>query len=189
MLSGLAAKIAEDSLAWMLWHEPREGFVIEDAKGVILAASPSFSRMLGYSPGELVNRDWQSITVRSDVQPGLQVLEDLLAGKVASAQMTKEYRHKSGYPVRASTRVVKCPAGVSTQLGLPSGTVLVFVGVLTEAPLLRHELTMDQKAAIVHAAVGEVLVANWSRIAMVLAGLIGIVRIDDVMRALANLFK
>lgn len=186
-MRGVTNALEGSPLAWLLWQQSREGFVIEQRDGTILAASPAFAEMLGYTPSELRAKTWPELTLQHDVAPGLGTIEDLLEGRIRERTLSKLYKHKHGHPVMASTRVTVCPASVADALELPKDSVLVFAQSLTEEPQIRQEITEAQKMAFVKQAVGDIILSNWTKVVAGLLTFIGLVRVDDIAKIVVDL--
>ncbi|MFZ1700845.1 MAG: EAL domain-containing protein [Pyrinomonadaceae bacterium] len=75
------------------------GMAVVAPDGHWLQVNESLCTMLGYSEEELLSNQFQNITDPEDLGNDLEHLKSLLDSSVASYQLEKRYRHKSGHPV------------------------------------------------------------------------------------------
>jgi len=72
------------------------GILHTSLQGRILRCNECFARIVGYSPEELVDSDFQAITPPEDQDSGKVVAMRLLKGEVATANFEKRYVRKDG---------------------------------------------------------------------------------------------
>ncbi|MNK14807.1 putative diguanylate cyclase YegE [compost metagenome] len=75
------------------------GMAIVSLKGKWLRINNSISKILGYTSSELLKLTFQDITHPDDLDKDLDLLHDMLDGKIESYQMEKRYFHKNGHLV------------------------------------------------------------------------------------------
>lgn len=75
------------------------GMAIVSLKGKWLRINNSISKILGYTSSELLKLTFQDITHPDDLDKDLDLLHDMLEGKIESYQMEKRYFHKNGHLV------------------------------------------------------------------------------------------
>lgn len=75
------------------------GMAIVSLKGKWLRINNSISEILGYTSSELLKLTFQDITHPDDLNKDLDLLHDMLEGKIESYQMEKRYFHKNGHLV------------------------------------------------------------------------------------------
>lgn len=76
-----------------------QGMALVSPEGRWLLVNDSLCGIVGYTDKELYDIDFQTITVREDLQKDLDQVNALLAGKIDSYQMEKRYIHKDGHHV------------------------------------------------------------------------------------------
>jgi PAS domain S-box-containing protein len=81
------------------------GIALIGISGRWLKVNASMCRMLGYTPEELFATNFQSLTHPDDLANDLAQVEEVLAGKITSYQMSKRYFHRSGRVVPAMLSV------------------------------------------------------------------------------------
>ena len=72
------------------------GMCMTDLSGRFLHANSALSRMLGYSPEELVAGAWQQITHPDDLERSLEVAAQFRKGVDTTLEFEKRYLHKLG---------------------------------------------------------------------------------------------
>ncbi len=72
------------------------GMAISDHSGRFLVVNQAFCSTVGYDPGELLGRDFASITHPEDRRPNVQLLHDLGGGISRTAVFEKRYVRKDG---------------------------------------------------------------------------------------------
>ncbi len=83
--------------------------VVEAASGRFLSVNPAFARMLGYTPEELEQRSFQSVSDPEGLEKDLAVVRDVDGGAVDLADREKCYLHRDGHRVWARLRLVRLP--------------------------------------------------------------------------------
>ena len=72
------------------------GIVLKGLDGTMLASNAFFQAMLGYTPSEILGRDYLSITYPGDRLESRRQFRDLVAGKRPSYTLEKRYLRKDG---------------------------------------------------------------------------------------------
>ena len=75
------------------------GMALVDGSGKWLQVNPALCDFLGYTSNELLASNFQAVTHPDDLPTHLQVLQDLLSGKLKLYQTEKRYLHKLGHIV------------------------------------------------------------------------------------------
>lgn len=75
------------------------GMTLVSLEGRFLEVNSSLCRIVGYSPQELLETDFQSITYPEDLDADLQFVRRLVADEIDDYQMEKRYVHKDGHLV------------------------------------------------------------------------------------------
>ena len=83
-----------------------------------LKANRALTEILGYSEAELLETDFQAITMPDDLGITLVKVHELLSGKIASWQMEQRYIHKTGRTVWTSWSVSTANDAKSNQPNL-----------------------------------------------------------------------
>lgn len=73
------------------------GIALVGLDGRWLRVNTALCNMLGYSEGELLDLDFQSITYPSDLEADLGYVEEMLNGSRATYSMEKRYFHQQGH--------------------------------------------------------------------------------------------
>jgi PAS domain S-box-containing protein len=96
-----------------VFDNSRIGMIISDPRGRFVRVNPAFGQMLGHPPGDLVGRHFADVTHPEDAGPGLQVLDDCLAGRIDSFELEKRYRHADGHIVEVvvTSALLREPGG------------------------------------------------------------------------------
>lgn len=76
-----------------------------DLAGCFIDLNPTFLRMLGYSPRELIGQQWTKITHPDDLSLNLILYEELLAGQRDSYHLVKRFIRRDGCPLWVSAAV------------------------------------------------------------------------------------
>ncbi len=64
--------------------------------GKYVAVNQRHCDIVGYTQAEMLGKTFQDITYPADLQPDLDLMQDLLAGKIHSFTMEKRYLHRNG---------------------------------------------------------------------------------------------
>tara|TARA_Y100001001_G_scaffold45949_1_gene41123 strand:- start:10193 stop:12937 length:2745 start_codon:yes stop_codon:yes gene_type:complete len=75
------------------------GIALVSPKGEWLHVNKALCNIVGYSTGELLQTDFQSITHPDDLDLDLKYVNEVLSGQRESYEMEKRYFHKSGHIV------------------------------------------------------------------------------------------
>ncbi len=107
-----ALRSAEARFRTMFLDAPM-GIAMADLQGVFLETNPAFSRMLGYSSGELRGKHFADVTHADDVAANVAVSQELTAGRRESAQYEKRYVRKDGsaFWARVTVALLRTPEG------------------------------------------------------------------------------
>ncbi len=81
------------------------GIALVGLDGKFLRVNQALCQILGHSPEELVQLDFQQLTHPDDLGTDLKYLDQLVAGEITSYRMRKRYLHADGYPVWADLSV------------------------------------------------------------------------------------
>jgi len=94
------------------------GMALLSVDGRFLQVNQSLCRMFGYSPEELLHRSFQELTHPDDLEVGLDLLQDMLAGKRDHGWLEKRYIHREGREIWTllSTSLVRDPQGAPQYL-------------------------------------------------------------------------
>ncbi len=103
--------------------ESQEGFLVTDAKGVILRGNQAFASMTGYTPDEVTGRPARFLLSGSDNAVSRTTMEECI-GNTGAWEGEIDIDHKNGeaFPIRLAIAAVKGP----------DGTVTNYVGALTD---------------------------------------------------------
>ncbi len=75
------------------------GMALLDPNGRWLKVNEALSSFLGYSEEELLELDFQTITHPDDLEADLELVQQLVDGKISTYQLEKRYIHKDGQSV------------------------------------------------------------------------------------------
>lgn len=81
-----------------LFENPVVGLSITSTEGK-LRINETFSKILGYSVGELIDSNWRDITHKDDIEPNENYVKAILKGEYDSKRWEKRYIHKDGHIV------------------------------------------------------------------------------------------
>jgi PAS domain S-box-containing protein len=86
--------------------------------GCFLQVNPSICKMFGYPAEELVTKTFQELTYHDDLQVGVELFRDILAGRRDYGWLEKRYVRKDGKVIWTllSTSVVRDPQGAPLYL-------------------------------------------------------------------------
>ena len=83
--------------------------IVDSASGRILSANQRLGHILGYAPGDLVGRSYQSLTHPDQVAEDLASVRELASGAVPEIVKENRFVHRSGAQVWARLRMVLLP--------------------------------------------------------------------------------
>lgn len=89
-----------------IWNNLELGICLVGEDNKFLKVNPLMCRMLGYTETELLELEWQAVTVPSDVKDDIREVRNVLAGVRTSYSMLKFYQPKIGPPFPARLTVV-----------------------------------------------------------------------------------
>lgn len=75
------------------------GIALVSLEGKWIKVNKALSDIVGYSPRELMQKTFQDITHKEDLDSDLENVQKLLQGEIETYQMEKRYVHKMGYNV------------------------------------------------------------------------------------------
>lgn len=110
----LAQQLQESELRFKgAFENSSIGMAVVSLEGEWLQVNEALSKVLGYTPNELLKKTFQEITYKDDLDKDLTNVESLLAGKRDSYRMEKRYIHKDGSIVWAllSVSIVRDKTG------------------------------------------------------------------------------
>jgi PAS domain S-box-containing protein len=89
------------------------GMALVGIDGCFLQVNPSACDMFGYTAEELITKAFQELTYPDDLQVGIELFQDLLAGRRDYGWLEKRYVRKDGKVIwtRLSTSAVRDPQG------------------------------------------------------------------------------
>lgn len=97
-------RVSEERFASAFEHAAI-GMALVSPEGRWLKVNRAICDILGYPEHELLEKTFQDITVPEDLEADLLFVHRMLRGEIASYQMEKRYRHKSGRIVWATLSV------------------------------------------------------------------------------------
>ena len=92
--------------AWMDAEHPMAAVRLDNK---FLHCNHAFERLIGYSSSEIRGRAWMEFTKQSHVGGDLASVEDVIAGRVDSYWLEKDYIHKRGHTVAIVLMVRRFP--------------------------------------------------------------------------------
>ncbi|MCF8033422.1 MAG: PAS domain S-box protein [Desulfarculaceae bacterium] len=103
-----ALKVSEEKFRLNFDHSSI-GMIMTGIDGTLLNVNDHFCQMLGYTYEELTGLNFNNITHPDDRETSSKTVEQLLSGKVISAQFEKRYLHKNGETIwcSISTKLLK----------------------------------------------------------------------------------
>lgn len=103
---------AEDRFRCLFDHAPI-GMALVSAEGRFLKVNRALCRLIGYPETSLLRSCFQDLTHPDDLDSDVRLAAELLAGRRATYQMDKRYRHASGQAIwaRLSVSLVRDTAG------------------------------------------------------------------------------
>jgi len=122
------------------------GIVRSDLRGTIAEANPSFSRMLGYAPSELVGVNAALLTHPADIEREREMVREAVAGARDLWRMRKRYIHKSGKVIWGSLSICVARDCSGASAGLIALVEDITDSVLAEEGLKRRDGIMQAVA-------------------------------------------
>lgn len=103
---------AEDRFRCLFDHAPI-GMALVSAEGRFLKVNRALCRLIGYPETSLLRTCFQDLTHPDDLDSDVRLAAELLAGRRASYQMDKRYRHAAGHVIwaRLSVSLVRDTVG------------------------------------------------------------------------------
>jgi len=147
MLEAQASVSLSENKFKNLFENAAIGIAIVKPNGSWLEVNEELCRIVGYSKTDLLTLTFQDITLPEDLNTDLNLLDQLVAGKLSRYQLEKRYVKKSGEPVWVELTVTK-------QLS-PTGELDYFVAIVkdiqsakeTEAALSLLRKTLEDKVS------------------------------------------
>lgn len=93
--------LADERLFRAAFDEAPIGMTMVDLDGTYLQVNAAFAALIGCTPGELIGRRYQAVTLEEDVAAGQRLRADLLAGRIASYRVETRYVRVDGTTVPA----------------------------------------------------------------------------------------
>ncbi len=93
-------------------------------EGAFIRANERICHILGYDRGELLKMDFQALTHPDDLNVDLDLLHQVIDGKIPRYTMEKRYIRKNGYPIWCNLTV--------SLLRNPDGTPRYFISVVED---------------------------------------------------------
>jgi len=75
------------------------GMCLGNPDGIMRMVNPKFCEILGYEPGELIDRPFSAFTYPEDVTQDLESLQSMVGGEFNSYETEKRYIHKDGHVI------------------------------------------------------------------------------------------
>lgn len=107
---GEAARATEAQFRALFELAPFGMAIVDSSSGRLLSVNGCFSQMLGYTPAELMEHDFQGNTHPDHLAADLASIRDLASGAVSEAWKEKRYLHRDGHAVWARLSLVRLPA-------------------------------------------------------------------------------
>lgn len=103
-----ALQLQEERFRSAFEHAPI-GFALVSPDGRWLRVNEALCQLVGHDEDSLLATTFQHITHPDDLQADLQLVQDVLAGRMQSYQIEKRYRHREGHwvPVLLSVSLVR----------------------------------------------------------------------------------
>lgn len=115
--------------------------------GSWIRVNPSLCKLLGYTAEELMATDFQHVTHPDDLQADIDLVEQLLAGRIDDYQLEKRYLRKDGSPVWVRLRVVLRRDADGTPLHFISIVQDIHARKLADSMLRRAHAELEQRVA------------------------------------------
>ena len=116
--------LSPDALFQSAFEFAAIGMALVSPEGKWLRVNRSVCKITGYTETELLERTFQDITHRDDLELDLENVRKMLAGEIETYQMEKRYYHKNGSVVWVLLSV----SLVRTKSGEP----LIFIGQIQD---------------------------------------------------------
>ena len=81
------------------FYDSAAGMAIVSLKGQWMEVNTYLTQLLGYSREELFNTTFQAITHPDDIEANLQLLKQVIDGRLTKYQLEKRFIHKDGYSI------------------------------------------------------------------------------------------
>jgi len=114
--------------------------VVDSESGRFLSVNAHLGDILGYSPGEFLARDFQSLTHPEHLEDDLASVRELASGAVPVVHKEKRYLHRDGHEVWARLSMVRLPVAAGA-----SARHLSMVEDITTARLRETELRLSEE--------------------------------------------
>jgi two-component system cell cycle sensor histidine kinase/response regulator CckA len=99
-----ALRLSQDKFRSAMHHSPI-GMAVVGPDGRWLEVNPALCKIVGYTRGELLVTNFQSITHPDDQETGMNLLRRMLERQIENFQMEKRYLHKDGHVVWAQLNI------------------------------------------------------------------------------------
>ncbi|MGB0890297.1 MAG: PAS domain S-box protein [Solirubrobacterales bacterium] len=174
------------TLAGFLFQKSHEGVSLVDDDGVIAVVNPAFAEMLDYTPHELAGQRFADLTSKPDTEANLKAFEDLVAGRLKTFRMSKQYHAKhSSDLVRCDVTVEVLPEVCRVQ---PTQSTRLIIAWISRVHVLDvQDLDAEAQRKVLIQMVGGVMVEQWRLSLGALLLLIGVIRVDDLFGMLRAL--
>ena len=83
----------------LLFDEAPIGLALVAPSGRFVQVNPGLCALVGYSGGDLLARDFQSITHPDDLDADVGQVQRMLAGEISFYELDKRYLHRDGHPI------------------------------------------------------------------------------------------
>jgi PAS domain S-box-containing protein len=93
-----ALRLSQDKFRSAMQHSPI-GMAVVGPDGRWLEVNPAFCKIVGYTRGELLAANFQSMTHPADLEIGVPFLRQMLDRQIENFQLEKRYLHKNGQVV------------------------------------------------------------------------------------------
>jgi PAS domain S-box-containing protein len=114
--------------------------IVDIASGRFLSANPRLGEILGYSPEELQERTFQSVTHPDHVVADMASVQALAQNEAGEYQKEKRYLHRDGHVIWARLSAARLPSPLAG-----AGRVLALVEDISEAREIAEELRLSEE--------------------------------------------
>ncbi|WP_213880301.1 PAS domain S-box protein [Pseudomonas sp. dw_358] len=139
-----ARALSETRFATIFQQTPT-GKAVVGLDGRFIAVNPKLCQIVGYDAEELMSKTFGEITHPDDLAEDLQLVADLLAGRIERYTLEKRYLHKDGAPVWVEIYVVL----VRTETRQPDHFIAVVLDISerkhNQALIERHQEELENK--------------------------------------------